>query len=451
MTRGQITGSGGQQLFEDIAGKGGYGTTAEALMKLQRDKQQEALGQNLGQILEQLRPGSAPITRGAGGEAAQAQLLATRQAEKARTSGLYTQARASNAVIDPGAALDVADAMRQAYRSGFSPRNAPIVAGFLDDFDQVAATGDIKQMMDWRQQVSGTRKGAPTPDSEAARQILDSFDQKMSDAIDQSLLSGDPSAVAKWGEAIRNYADFASKWKDKGGVLNLLTEEVKRDGARVLKVAPEQAADAIFGATINGLAVKTGLPRDLLMLRKNLPEDQWNAMRQEAFIRLMDTARGAMRGGEQQISGVNFKKAWENLTSKNPGVANGLFTKGEQDLFSQFANVASRATNTLANTSNTTAAAAGIIQKLASSVGGTGFAQFLLRIPIAKGFTEAYGGAKALSATKGGQPVPRSAYTVGGAGVGSAGAASESGRAEINRGATQTMRGLLALPSLLAQ
>ena len=451
LTRGQISGSGGQQLFEDIAGKGGYGTTAEALMKLQRDQQQEALGQNLGQILERLRPGSAPITRGAGGEAAQAQLLATRQAEKARASGLYTEARASTAVIDPAAALDVADSMRQAYRSGFSPRTAPQVAGLLDDFDQVASTGDITQMMNWRQQVTSLGKGVPTVDSAAASRVLEAFDQKISDAIDQSLLAGDPTAVAKWGEAIRNYADFASKWKDKGGVLNLLTEEVKRDGARVLKVAPEQAADAIFGATINGLAVKTGLPRDLLMLRKNLPEDQWNAMRQEAFIRLMDTSRGAMRGGEQQISGANFKKAWENLTSKNPGVVNGLFTKGEQDLFSQFANVASRATNTLANTSNTTAAAAGIIQKLASSVGGTGLAQFLLRIPIAKGFTEAFGGARAIAATRGAQPVPRSEYTVGGAGMGSAAAASDPGRAEINRGATQTMRGLLALPGLLAQ
>lgn len=450
MTRGQITGSGGQQLFEDIAGKGGYGTAAEAIMKLQRDQQQEALGQNLGQILERLRPGSAPITRGAGGEAAQAQLLATRQAEKARASGLYTQARAGSAVIDPGAALDVADSMRQAYRSSFSPRTAPQVAGFLDDFDQVAASGDIKQMMDWRQQVTSLGRGVPTVESAAASEVLRSFDQKISDAIDQSLLAGDPAAVSKWGEAIRNYADFASKWKDKGGVLNLLTEQVNRDGARVLKVAPEQAADAIFGATTAGLATKTGLPRDLITLKKNLPEDQWNAMRQEAFIRLMDTARGAMRGGEQQISGVNFKKAWENLTSKNPGVVNGLFTKDEQKLFSQFANVASRATNTLANTSNTTAAAAGIIQKLASSVGGTGFAQFLMRVPIAKGFTEAYGGAKAISAAKGGQPTPRSAYTVGGAGVGSAAAASESGRAGINRGATQTLRGLLALPGLLA-
>lgn len=440
MTRGQITGSAGQQLFEDMAGKGVYGRMGEALMTGQRQRQQEALTQNLDQILEGLRPGAAPVARGEGGMAAQEALARAREAQRAETSRLYTEARGATAVVDPDAALSVADAMRAEYRSGFSPRTAPTVAALLDDFDQVAASGDIRAMMQWREQASGLRGGAPTVEGAAAGRVINAFDQQIEDAINNALLAGDADAVAKWGEAISKYADFASKWKSKGGILNLLTEKTTRDGDRVLKVAPERAADAIFGATASGLAGKTGLARDLVTLKATLPADEWNQLRQDAFIRLMDTSKGAFRSGEQQVSGVNFKKAWENLTEKNRGVVNSLFTPEEQRLFGQFADVAARATNTAVNASNTAAAAGGIIQRLIPLIGGTKLAQFMLNVPIARGFTEAIGGTRALAATQAPALTPRTPLTMGGAGAGSAAATSEPGQNNI----TSAIRGLLA-------
>jgi hypothetical protein len=295
-------------------------------------------------------------------------------------------------------------------------------------------------MMQWREQASGLRGGAPTVEGAAAGRVINAFDQQIENAINNALLAGDADAVAKWGQAISGYADFASKWKSKGGVLNLLTEQTTRDGDRVLKVAPERAADAIFGATASGLAGKTGLARDLVTLKATLPADEWNQLRQDAFIRLMDTSKGAFRSGEQQVSGVNFKKAWENLTEKNRGVVNSLFTPEEQRLFGQFADVAARATNTAVNASNTAAAAGGIIQKVAASVGGTKLAQFLLTVPVARGFTEAFGGTRALAATQAPALTPRTPLTIGGAGAGSAAATSEPGQNNI----TSAIRGLLA-------
>jgi hypothetical protein len=439
MTTGQITGSAGQQLFEDMVGKGVYGQIGEALMTGQRQRQQEALTQNLDQILEGLRPGAAPVSRGEGGMAAQEALARAREAQRAETNRLYTEARGTTAVVDPDAALGVADAMRAEYRSAFSPRTAPTVAALLDDFDQAASSGDIRAMMQWREQASSLRSGAPTVEGAAAGRVISAFDKKIEEAINNALLSGDADAVSKWGQAISKYADFASKWKSKG-ILNLLTDKVTRDGDRVLKVAPESAANVVFGATAGGLANNTGLARDLVTLRATLPADEWNQLRQEAFIRLMDTSKGAFRSGEQQISGVNFKKAWENLTEKNRGVVNSLFTPEEQRLFSQFADVAAKATNTAVNASNTAAAAGGIIQKVAASFGGTQLAQFLLRVPVARGFTEAIGGARALGATRGPALTPRTPITVGGAGAGSAIITSEPGQEQVSR----TYRGLLA-------
>lgn len=432
MTQGQLTGSGRQQLLEDTLSKGGFGDLAAAPIVAQRARQQAALTQNLDQILESLRPGAAPITRGEGGTMAQASLRGSREQAAEEADRLYNIARGTSAQVDLDAALSVADAMRDVYRQKFNPRTAPTVAALLDDFDAVASTGDIRSMMQWREQVSSLQRGAPTVDAAASKRVLDQFDAKIEEAINSAMMSGDADAVAKWGQAISNYADFASKWKSEGGILNILTEKATRDGERVLRVAPEQAADVVFSATASGLASKTGLPRDLLTLQRNLPKEQWDAMRQEAFIRLMDTSRGGMRGGETQVSGVNFKKAWENLREKNPGVVNGLFTKDEQNLIQQFADVSARATNTLANTSNTAAAASGLIQTIASSLGGKGPVQFAMRLPVASALRNAYGGTLAALAASGRVPAGATPLTTGAAGAGAAAANTEEGRRQIN-------------------
>jgi hypothetical protein len=428
MTRGAITGDVGQQLFEDMATKGVYGDMASTTMRGQRANTQDALRANLDALLERLNPGGAPISRGEGGAAAQAALATARGETKAMVDDMYTLARKTDAIVDPSAALDVADTMRAAYRARFNPLTAPTAAKLLDSFDEVAASGDIGRMMNWREQLSGLRTGAPTVEGAAAGTIIEAFDKQIGDTINNALLAGDAGAVSVWGMAIRNYADFASKWKSKGGVLNLLTEQTTRDGDRVLRVAPEQAADAIFSATASGLATKTGLPRDLIKLRLNLPDEQWNQLRQEAFIRLMDASKGGYREGGSEVSGVMFKKAWEKLKDRNPGVVNGLFSKDEQKLLQQFADVAAKATNVATNTSNSAAAAGGIIQRLAGSLGSTGLAQFLLRVPVARGLTEAYGGARAVTATRGVTPTPRTPLTIGGAALGAAAASSEQGK-----------------------
>lgn len=450
MTRGQITGSAGQQLFEDMASKQVYGTVAENIMRAQREAQQEALTQNLDQMLERLRPGFLPIARGEGGKSAQEALAAAQKAAKAEAKKLYKTARSKSAVVEQNSALEIADSMRDTYMSEYDPFSAPVMFKLLDDFDTISlggktpsgtfAPGDIGQMMEWRKKVSKLRKGIPTVESSAANDVIKQFDAKVEEAIDKALLSGDADAVTAWANAISNYKDYASKWKSERGVLKLLTEGDMRDGELVLKLAPEQAADVIFTATVSGLAGKTGLARDLNTLKATLPSDEWNQLRQEAFIRLMDTSKGAFRGAEQQVSGVKFKKAWEDLRSKNAPVVNALFTPDEQKLFQQFADVSARATNTAVNASNSAAALGGIIQRVASSFGGTPLARFMMTVPIAKGLTEAVGAGRTARAIKGVTPPPRTPLTVGGAGVGAAAVSSEPSQDR----ATRAIRNFLA-------
>jgi hypothetical protein len=379
MTRGQITGSKGQQLAEDMMASGAYGGAAERTMTGFREGQQEALRGNITAITEGIAPGAAPVAKGEGGRLAQEALVAARAGDEA---------------------LNIADAVRTTYREGFDPITAPQMDGLLLRLDEIMANGgDIKALQTWRKQVSNLRSGAPTVEAAAAGKVLRDFDERLMAAVDNQLLIGDQSAVSAWKNAITNWAEYAKTWESKGGVLNVLTEKVTRDGQRQLKVAPEEAANAIFTMTASGLASKTKLPRDLLTLKSKLPEAEWNALRQEALIRLTDTAEGAFRGGERQVSGVNFKKSWENLQRNNPGVVNNLFSKAERDTITQFANVAARATNAAVNASNSANAAAGAIQRIASSFTASGPGQFIIQNYLAGIIREPFGAARAAAST----------------------------------------------------
>lgn len=393
MTQGQITGSKGQQLAEDAMASGVYGSRAEDVMTQFRTGQQEALRENIGAISEGLRPGAMPVPKGQGGQLAQEALVAARAGDKARADDLYKQARASGAAyVTPDEAINIADAVRGTYRGLSSPIATPKVDEYLLRLDEIMANGgDVSALQTWRQQVSSLRKGVPTADGVVAGEILTDFDKRLTAAVNNQLVVGDQQAVKAWSNAIKNWAEYKDTWDSTGGILNVLTQKVTRDGERQLKVAPEEAAKAIFTMTASGLASKTGLPRDLLTLKSKLPESEWNALRQEAFIRLADTAEGAFRGGERQVSGVNFKKAWSNLKQNNPGVVNALFSKAERDVITQFSDVAARATNAAVNASNSANAALGMIPRLTASFVRSGPGQAILQNWLGAIIREPYG------------------------------------------------------------
>jgi hypothetical protein len=426
MTQGQLTGSAGQQLAEDAMSKGVYGALAEKTMQTFRTGQQTALRENVTGMTEALAPGGIPVAKGEGGKLAQEALAALRAGDKARSDALYLRARSSGAAaIEPTAALNIADTARSAYREGFSPTTAPKMDELLLRLDEIMANGgDIKMLNQWRTQVSNLRSGVPDVEGSAAGAVLKSVDANIKNAVDNQLLIGDQTAVDAWRNAINNYAGYAKTWKD-GGILNLLTETSIRDGSRQLKVAPESAANAIFTMTASGLASKTGLARDLLTLKAKLPTEQWDQLRQEAFIRLTETLEKVGTGGAANVSGLAFKSAWKKLLENNPGVVNTLFSKTERDTITQFADVAARATSTVVNASNSANSAAGIIQRLGSMFRRSAGGQFILEnYLLGKIIAEPYGQAAATMATAGAkaptQIVGTSRAAAVGAGAGAA-------------------------------
>jgi len=421
LTRGATTGSTGQQLFEDMARKGAYGQVAEAMMTSAEKRTLEALQQNLPEIQQKIAGQGPLIQRGTGGAAAQEALSAQRQAAQAEANRLYDVARATGpASMAEDTAGALADTMRASIRD-FTPASRPVTTSIMDEIDDILGQGgDIKMLFQKRQQLSNA--GAQgTPEQAAATAARRALDDSLADLVQKSLIEGDDTAIAAWSNAIKNYADFKSTWSSKGGILNALTETVTRDGDLVLKQPPEAVANYILGASNAKLLKPGNVSRDLLKLKKFLPADEWNQIRQEAFINLTDKSV-ASRAGQDMFSGVNFLKSWKDMTTKNPEAMKALFTKEERDLIGQFASVSARATGGAVNASNSAAAASGLIQRIAAALGSTNLAQFASRAVGGKMVREAYGGARAVSAMRGGATPQPSTISPG---VGGAASTSE--------------------------
>jgi hypothetical protein len=212
----------------------------------------------------------------------------------------------------------------------------------------------------------------PDADSTALRRAVQEVDSGLQRMLDADLVSGDAAAVNAWRDARRAHSSYAKLFKDttdSAGQKNIIARLVQKDAAGNPVVSPGEAANLIFGSSSIG-ANKFGMARDLRNLRAALPDEQWNQIRQEAFLRLARQADGVVTSeGERAFSGANFAKAVDNAFRDNGEVMRMLFTDEERSLIRQLARVGARATIRVPggdNTSNTAVAQANFVQKLFS-------------------------------------------------------------------------------------
>lgn len=398
LTQGAVTGKQSQQIFEDLGRKGAYGPAAESLLLAREAETQRALQENIPEI-QQVIAGQSPLVTelGQSGRAAQEVLQAQRAEAAKKADVLYKKARgAGPAFLDQDFALNFAQSARSQMSENFELQNVPKASGFLNKLDEIISDGgSVRDMFALRNRITslGSELGE---EGAAARQLKRIFDDQMADALETSLIYGDEATIKSWQDAISNYKEFASTWKSKGGILNSLTEEVEKDGARVLKVSPDRASNYIFGVSTGKISTNPEIARNIITLQKQLPEEQWNAIRQEAFVRLADAGKTA-RAGQDMFSGVNFRKNWKKISRENPAMIKTLFTPEERSLIEQFANVSARATGGAVNASNSAAGAFNLLGRLASAFGSTNFGQFITRVTGTNAIRAAYGGARAIS------------------------------------------------------
>jgi hypothetical protein len=417
LTKGAVTGSQGQQLFENAAEMGGYGSQAESMMRGAREQTQDALQANIPEIRDRIGDGSPTVTgTGQAGAAAQDVLVAQEAAARQRANEMYDAARAKGpAFMDEDAAIAMTGRIETQLSEGFEFVNVPKTAGALNKLkDLVSSGGSIRDMFALRTQVTNLAKEIGS-EGAAARQLKNLLDAELGDALDNALIYGDEIAVNAWKSAISNYKDFANTWQSKGGLLKTLTERVSGDGEDLaLKVTPEQASNVIFQVTSNRLSTNPKAASNIIKMKNNLPKEEWDMIRQEAFLRITRAGK-SQKAGRDVFSGVNFRKEWEKLRTDNPTMINALFTPEERKLITQFANVAARSTGGAVNASNTANSAFNIMGRIMTALGGTGTGRFAMELPFINMARSGYGMARTGSAISG-NPSPRAQGSGAGAG-----------------------------------
>ena len=76
------------------------------------------------------------------------------------------------------------------------------------------------------------------------------------------------------------------------------------------KMAPEVVTNYLFGSSGSDLASKGSLTRDILTLKRKLPKEQFDILRQEAFLMINQAVQqGVDNTGNTAVSGAMFRKA----------------------------------------------------------------------------------------------------------------------------------------------
>lgn len=451
MTAGDISGSPRQQLFESGAAKGALGQDAETVMAGFRANQQDALRANLDAIQGQLSGGTRQVVnRGEGGQVAQGRLVDLASAAKQNVNQLYDTARGSMAVLPVDYADGVAARLRQSIVDDHDLMGLPRITGLLDQFDgmvkqgrdlaaqqqaQAGAAGnalpgsgsapglDLKALFDWRRRLNNAMsEGGET--AVGGRRLKSELDGAINEALEMALISGEPKAVEAWQKAIAGNAAFAKDFKARDLVGALVQRDPQRGFA--LRVAPEDAGNAVFGLTIGNAAGKANLVRDLGKVRDLLGpgSPEWNALREEFFLRLAQAGEGAANGAAPMFSGAKFLNTWNNFQLRNYPLVKQLFSEQERRTIQDFANVAAKATNRVAggdNPSNSAFAAANLMSRMFDlPFMKDRFWTLLRTTPAARNLMNMTETQRAVAATRGGIPERQIPFPAGMIGAGAA-------------------------------
>ncbi len=371
LTRGQLTNDYGLMLWEDAVAKGASDAEATSLLRNFYTAQVNAVRENVEILSSQM--GVGPRRRA--GIEAQEQLGRQREQARAEANAKYDLARAEQeAFLDPVSADMFAEGI-DATLANFARATTPKTWQLVDTFKEGLRKGmSVDEIETFRQQFTSASRdmGSEGEAAAAAREAIDDYLQTyvtntlytLTDANGDALT---PQAIKLWKDAIDTWKGFKDTW-ETNGILKELTEQQMRDGELVPKVAPEDAVNQIFGLNFTGLMDKKNINRNVAVLKEQLPEDYWNALRGEVVIKLFDgTLTATSDQALQQVSST-FAKDWATARASNKELIDLLFSREEQGMITQLANVTTRIANRTQNRSNSAPALGQMLGRLSASL-----------------------------------------------------------------------------------
>ena len=374
LSQGDVTRDVTQQALEDAAARGGLGERANDAAVAFRAQQADELGQNLDILQERVGPGGRIERRGDAFAATQQALASEAVALKGQIKQGFELAKQKNASVLSENVQGLAQHMRNSIAHDFSPDDAGSVNGIiteLAEFQQRFGRGganvtgvNIKALEGTRRKLVNAQK-AGGPQGAAATKAKRAFDEYLDGLIDEGLVQGDADVVRALKDARLARTQFRQKFETDNIVKRIIETTEDASGIRQLKLQPNEALNLIF--TSSQLGGKTGAVNALRNIRKVVGEDSvaWMSLKEEAFLRLMQTARDGRR-----VSGQKFATAVDRALENQGELFDTLFTGAEQAEIQRFKRVALAATTRetgAQNFSNTT-----IVDRILDSFGFLG-------------------------------------------------------------------------------
>ena len=397
LTRGMLSKDREAQLLEDVASKGVHGEEAKQLVKDALEAAEKALQANVPAIQGIITKGAPAIARGEGATMAQAEASVLQQAEKIAADNAYDAARAlsesTGATVPSNFFTGFGDYVMGVVTKSHAlddPILQPLI-GFLNKlkaYETKEGGVAIRELFDLRKQLNTKMAGGKGNElSVALKPVINALDKKVDDLIEASLSAGDDVVIQTWRDAIKGYSTYMKRWRQKDLLDKITKTKLNESGEVILDVAPEGVANFMFNAGNLGFIAKKELQRDLLKMKDRLSPESWNGLRQEIYLRLIQSS--TRKGTETEVTASLLKNVNTALRN-NKSLMESVFNKEEIALIKQFAKVTDTVLSTAKQSSNTAVAQMNVLRQLGVALGVPNLYKFFAAIPGAKGIIERY-------------------------------------------------------------
>jgi hypothetical protein len=341
LSRGQATGNVGQQAFEQAAANGTRGTPAQSVLRTFTDRQGQAIEEATKKFGSDL--GGHASTPGQAGDTIAQALKDRAEGLRSDATDAYGRAAGKEAFVSADAVAGLGHSIKQRLEEGginldaygnYPGSHAAInLLGRVSGFAGAPAGGKVvaQSLQGLEQARKGLLQVKPgnAEDYRALKAIRSSFDDWMTNAVDQKLFSGDPTAL----DDLRNARNLWLQYKGQTTGGPGATDASKL----IAKISTEdrtgdEVANWLLGTSTVGQAGRAG--RVAAQLKNTLGDGspEWQALRQAAWSKVVNPPKGN--------SPKNVADALEEFTGKTGApLSHVLFSPDEYNRMRAFATV----------------------------------------------------------------------------------------------------------------
>lgn len=349
LDRGQATGDVVTQRYLESAQKGVLGPGAQQEADAFRAIQAQATERAKGGIKGAM--GGADATPLEAADIAQMGVQQRAAAAKGAATAKYDEFGAMQGSVKPSAFDGVAGKIEIELANAKTPMFvSPVGRAALGDLEKTLQTNALtnsgagvsiqgidharKQLLA-RARALGPMEGA---DKALMGKIVERFDDHTQNVLGSALYSGDPAALGTIKDARRLWAEYSRTFKGQGTVADNVVQNMLGKNGNPADHA--SISNWMYGASKIGGHREANLVAQKLKGILGETSQEWQAVRQGLFSKLVDSVEGKIPDGPQKIS----QRVFEFLNGSGKQLADEVFDQQTRTLIAQYGSLMKRLT-----------------------------------------------------------------------------------------------------------